>query len=242
MTVNNGWNESAAAWIEGIGDEGDFVRTFVLDPAIEQLLSGRRFSTALDVGCGEGRFCRKFLDVYGIPSVTGLDATPALIEEARKRDSRGAYVLGDAAALPFDDEQFDLVLTYLSLIDIGQLDEAIAEMARVLKGGGSLIIANLNGFTTAATGKRWVTDDNGRRLHFRLDDYLEEHSSWEEWKGIRILNYHRPMSRYMSRLLECGLTLVRFEEPPAVGGPADRQDAYRRVPYAHLMEWRKPAL
>jgi len=223
-----------------MGDEGDFTRTFVLDPAIARLLSGREFSAALDVGCGEGRFCRKLVELYGIPSVTGLDATPAMIEESRRRDSSSTYVVGDAAALPFDDQQFDLVLSYLSLIDIERFENAIAEMARVLKTGGSLIIANLNGFATAATGRRWVTDASGNRLYFRLDDYLDEHASWEEWAGIRILNYHRPLSRYMSQLLRCGLTLVHFEEPPAIGGPADRQANYRRVPYVHLMEWLKP--
>jgi hypothetical protein len=53
-----GWAESAAAWITDIGEEGDYGRACVLDRPMLERIHGRRFATALDVGCGEGRFCR----------------------------------------------------------------------------------------------------------------------------------------------------------------------------------------
>src|SRR5262249_53571592 len=64
----SGWAESAAAWIADIGEEGDYGRACVLDRPMLERIHGRRFATALDVGCGEGRFCR-MLQVAGIATV-----------------------------------------------------------------------------------------------------------------------------------------------------------------------------
>ncbi|MGE6741607.1 class I SAM-dependent methyltransferase [Allorhizobium pseudoryzae] len=236
----NGWSQSAPAWIESQGSEGDFSREFVLDPAIDTLMAGRRFDQALDVGCGEGRFCRRMRTRYGIASVTGIDPTEPLLAAARTRDPQGTYLKADAEALPFPDQSFDLVVSYLSLIDIPDLPQAISEMARVLRPKGTLLIANLNSFITACGGTAWVKDGAGRKQFVRVDRYLEDHADWQAWRGIRILNHHRPMSRYMTLLLAAGLQLVRFEEPPAIGGPPPAREAYNRVPYAHLMEWTKP--
>ncbi|WP_377296368.1 class I SAM-dependent methyltransferase [Rhizobium sp. SGZ-381] len=241
MSVDdNGWSQSAAAWTTSQGHDGDFNRQFVLDPAIDRLLEGRTFSRALDVGCGEGRFCRRLKAHHGIAEVVGIDPTLPLLETARLRDPGGDYRQAMAEALPFPDGSFDLVVSYFTLIDIADIETAIAEMARVTAAGGTLLIANLNPFITACGGAAWVRDGKGHKLYVKVDRYLEDHADWQEWRGIRILNYHRPMSRYMSLLLAAGLQLVSFAEPPAIGGPAEAREAYNRVPYAHLMEWTKP--
>ena len=127
----DGWTESAQAWIADMGDTGDFGRACVLDrPMLERVAAGS-FTEALDVGCGEGRFCRT-LQAAGIRT-TGIDPTHALIEQARRRDPNGDYRIGQAETLDFPDQSFDLVVSYLSLIDIPDIARAIAEMARVLR-------------------------------------------------------------------------------------------------------------
>ncbi|MGI2031555.1 class I SAM-dependent methyltransferase [Rhizobium panacihumi] len=239
--AKDGWTLSAAAWIENLGDDGDFLRRYVMDPAIERQLAGRRFKAALDVGCGEGRFCRKLKQRFDIPSVTGIDPTAPLLDAARLRDPNGRYIEAAAENLPFPDERFDLVVSYLTLIDIEGIEAAISEIARVATPGGTILIVNLNGFTTANGGTGWVKAEDGSRLHYTVDNYLNEHADLQTWRGMRILNYHRPMSRYFSLLLGKGLQLKHFDEPSPIGGAEDMCDAYRRVPYAHLMEWQKPA-
>jgi len=236
--MDNGWEASAAAWIADMGEAGsDFSRRYVLDAPmlarVEQLSVGR----ALDVGCGEGRFCRMLLERGW--DVTGIDPTRALLDEARKRDPTGRYLEGAAEALPFADGAFDLVVSYLSLIDMADMRAAIGEMVRALAPGGALLAANLNGF---ASSGGWVKDADGRRLYFTFDRYLEEHARWEEWRGIRILNHHRPLSAYLQAFLSHGLTLTWFDEPaPAADAPAQRAAEYRRAPWHCLMEWRKAA-
>src|ERR1051325_4570443 len=61
----SGWAEAAAAWIADMGEQGDYGRACVLDRPMLERIRGRRFATALDVGCGEGRFCR-MLQAAGI--------------------------------------------------------------------------------------------------------------------------------------------------------------------------------
>ncbi len=232
--MSDGWTESATAWIADMGGAGDFGRACVLDrPMLERVGDGR-FATALDVGCGEGRFCRMLAE-RGIRTV-GIDPTEALIDEARRRAPQGDYRIGRAEALDFPDARFDLVISYLSLIDIPDLGTAIAEMARVLRPGGSLLIANLTSFNTAA--QRGF----GARLGLRpaVDRYLDEHAEWVSWRGIRIRNWHRPLETYMALLLGEGLELRHFAEPSPYAGNPLRIAFYRRAPWFLIMEWRKP--
>jgi SAM-dependent methyltransferase len=237
--VDNGWARSADAWIADMGDHGDFGRRYVLDPVMVARALAAAPARALDVGCGEGRF-RRMLGSAGT-AVTGLDPTLALIAAARDRDPSGCYLRGRAERLPFRDRAFDLIVSYLTLIDISDIDAAIPEMARVLAPGGTLLIANLTSFTTPCADRGWVTDERGERLHYPIDNYLDDRGMWVEWRGIRILNFHRPMRRYMKVLLDAGLQLTWLDEPePIAAAPEARASEYRRVPWFVVMEWRKP--
>ncbi|MFM9863225.1 MAG: class I SAM-dependent methyltransferase [Micropepsaceae bacterium] len=238
--MDNGWDASAAAWIADMGEHGDFGRRYVLDPVMVPLALAGRPANALDVGCGEGRFCR-MLAKHDV-AVTGIDPTRALIAQAQARDPAGTYVEGDAARLPFDGATFDLVVSCLSLVDIPDAAAAIGEMARVMRPGARLLIANSNGFNTAGDGEGlgWARDANGAKAHFRIDRYLEERANWLEWRGIRICNYHRPLSVYMKLLLGEGLRLTHFDEPrPVTGAPAARAVDYVRAPWFLVMVWEK---
>lgn len=239
--MTNGWDESAAAWIADMGEHGDFGRRYVLDPVMVPLALQGAPRTALDVGCGEGRFCR-MLAPHGVV-VTGIDPTPALIAHARERDPKGTYLEGDAERLPFADGAFDLVVSCLALVDIADAAAAISEMARVMAPGGRLLIANSNGFNTAGDGDDtlgWALNADGSRAHFRIDRYLEERSQVIEWRGIRIRNHHRPLSAYMKLLLGQGLRLTHFDEPrPVADAPAARAASYVRAPWFLVMVWAK---
>lgn len=164
----------------------------------------------------------------------GIDPTEILVEEARRRDPHGDYRLAAAQDIPFPDATFDLVVSYLSLIDIPDAAKAIAEMARVLKAGGRLLIANLTSFGTASDG--WTDEAEPR---FSIDRYLEIRELLSEWKGMRITNWHRPLSYYMKLLLCEGLVLRHFDEPPPYAGDPSVVDKYQRVPWLMQMEWEK---
>jgi SAM-dependent methyltransferase len=189
---------------------------------------------ALDVGCGEGRFCR-MLASAGVKTI-GVDPTARFIDEARRRDPQGDYRLGCAERLEFGDETFDLAVSYLSLIDIDDAGGAIAEMARVLRPGGRVLVAHLNGFATA------MENDVSERFRLRprrIRAYLDPRPVRTVWKGIDVINWHRPLSYYFETFLGAGLALRRFEEPAPHSGDPRRIRRYRDVPHFCLMEWAK---
>ncbi len=234
-----GWAASAQAWVAWMGAAGDKGRRYVLDPAFRMKLAGRGFRRALDVGCGEGRMCR-MMSEFGIAPV-GVDPTPAMIEAARVRDPDGDYRLGSAERLPLDDGAFDLVVSCLSLIDIPDFRAAIFEMARVLAPGGTLLVANLTAVQSSGMEHGWRYDAEGGAVEFALDRYSAEWWTWVEWSGIRVRNWHRPLSAYVQAYLAAGFILVSYEDLlPIDGYPADDAERHARAPWFDLMEWRRP--
>jgi SAM-dependent methyltransferase len=239
--MSTDWEENAEAWIDHVGTRGDFSREFILDPVLLQRVrlggDAGAFKYALDAGCGEGRFCR-FLAKENI-HVIGIDPTQALIEEARKRDPRGDYRLGVAEALPFAANSFDLVVSYLTLIDIEEFRSAIAEMARVLAPGGRLLVANVASFFSAGPTEGAQFNETPSKGGFAVDKYFEERNQEVQIGKFRVRNWHRPFQSYMECFLANGLTLTFFAEPRPLGGDPKLQEAFGRVPPFVVLEWKK---
>lgn len=78
--------------------------------------------------------------------ITGIDLSPQMLAIARKRAADLGIAAdlreGDAHALPFPDESFDTVLCTYSLCNIPDVDRAVAEMRRVLRPGGRLVLVD----------------------------------------------------------------------------------------------------
>jgi len=233
---DGGWTESAQAWI-ALAPEHD-TRVLLLDPALLRELGDVTGLRILDLGCGEGRFSR-ILAQRGATTV-GLDPIQALLTHARNAGSKHeAYVRGSGDALPFADATFDAVIAYLSLIDITDFRAAIRESARVLRPGGRLFAANI----ASVAGGEHVVDDAGHFLRYELSDYMSERPLTLEWAGLRIRNWHRPLSAYMDAYLGAGLTLRRYLEPvPEDTSLAEkpRFESWFKVPTFDLMVWEKP--
>ena len=238
LAHDGGWDASASAWIDGI--EADMTRK-MLDPLLLHLCGDVTGQRVFDVGCGEGRFSRMLAE-RGAQCV-GLDPTVALLAEARDRGAMSP-LRAMAEHVPLRDGSFDLAVTYITLVDIEGYAEAIAEMARVLKPGGRVLAVNI-GFVSASVGPGggWQRDDDGNELFVPIDNYGFEWSAVIEWRGIRIRNWHRPLSAYMSAYLRAGLTLRRFIEPTPPESLRSHPEFARafRVPWFTVMLWEKAA-
>ena len=108
--------------------------------ALAAVRSGARF---LDVGCGTGRWVRRY-EESGFP-VVGVDATIGMLQIARARRTRSPLVVGLAENLPFSDAAFDCVsdITVVQHLPYELQTKALQEMIRVLKPGGRLILMEL---------------------------------------------------------------------------------------------------
>jgi SAM-dependent methyltransferase len=232
--MTSDWDESAEAWLAAMSEGGDWARLAILDPIMIERVELGPVGRVLDVGCGEGRFCR--LLARAAVQTTGIDPTAALIEAARRRHPDGRYVMARAENLPFPDGSFDLVVSYLSLVDIEDLRAAVAELARVLAPGGKLLIANLASHNSAG---RWLKDDRGNAVGYLIDGYLQERKIRQRWDGVDIVNWHRPLSAYMQALLGNRLRLSYFDEPKPARDGDPTGGRFVRAPWFVVMEWLK---
>ena len=97
----------------------------------------------LDVGCGTGRWLRRYQQL-GFRA-TGVDATAGMLRLARERGTSAALTVGEAYRLPFRDATFDAVsdITVTQHIPASLQLAALAEMMRVIRPGGCLILMEL---------------------------------------------------------------------------------------------------
>jgi SAM-dependent methyltransferase len=100
-------------------------------------------SRILDVGCGTGRWVRRYAQLGFRP--TGLDRTPGMLATARLQKTVAPLLAGEAHRLPFPDASFDCV-TDVTVVQHNPIDiqsQALGEMMRVLNPGGRLILMEL---------------------------------------------------------------------------------------------------
>jgi ubiquinone/menaquinone biosynthesis C-methylase UbiE len=118
----------------------------------------------LDIGCGPGRLARVVAErVAPTGSVAGIDPSPEMISrataQARKYGVPVSFQVGYAQQLPFGESTFDAVSCTLALHHVADDDQqtAVAEMYRVLKPGGRLLIAEFQkGAGHRHPGPRWL--------------------------------------------------------------------------------------
>ncbi len=102
--------------------------------------------TVLDVACGPGLVGCALAEVAR--HVTGLDLTPAMIEQAQARQqSKGltnlTWLVGDAVPLPFPDAAFSVVVTRYSFHHFLAPRAVLAEMVRVCQAGGRVVVIDV---------------------------------------------------------------------------------------------------
>lgn len=129
-------------------------------------------SRTLDVGCGDGQLA--FALAKAGASVSAIDTNARMLEAARQRLEaeavEGRFVEANAEALPFDTASFDLVTAVTVLCFVNRPDRALAEMARVLKSGGQLVIGELGRYSIWAFWRRlrgWLGHPTWRSANFR---------------------------------------------------------------------------
>jgi SAM-dependent methyltransferase len=102
--------------------------------------------SVLDVACGPGLVACALAEVAR--HVTGIDLTPAMIEQAQAKQracgrTNLTWLVGDAVPLPFPDAQFSLVVTRYSFHHFLEPSAVLAEMARVCAPGGRVAVIDV---------------------------------------------------------------------------------------------------
>ena len=121
-------------------------------PDILEELEKEEFSDLLDAGCGPAPMISLLAEKYPDRHYTGLDLTPAMIEQAKKKNIPNAdFVVGDCENFPFEDNAFDAIICSNSFHHYPQA--FFDSVKRCLRPGGRLVL-------------RDVTSDNKLLLWF----------------------------------------------------------------------------
>jgi len=230
------WDSNAEAWAERVRTGTDHNRTHVLDPATLDLLGHVDGKQILDLGCGEGRFCR-ILAQRGA-SLTGVDLSSRMIDLAREVEAKEplgvAFHVSDAADLSFlPNSSYDIVLAYLSLFDVPDYHSAIREAARVLVPSGRFVFSISHPcFTMPRAGWETRYPNSFRdqdRLFYKVDDYLPARSyEVKIWPTSNpIVNHHRPLSEYAHALKAAGFVIRDIFEPTPDAKLVEQLDFWR---------------
>jgi ubiquinone/menaquinone biosynthesis C-methylase UbiE len=144
------------------------------EPIIRRLIESIQPGRALDAACGTGRYAR-YMSQRG-HQVSAVDMTPAMLERARANAPDAEFKSGSLEVLPFPDQTFDLVMCGLALTHLGEISGAIAEMARVLKVGGTAIIADHHPMAGFLGGSAIFQDKE--RFYRNVKSYVHPHSEY----------------------------------------------------------------
>jgi len=142
-----------------------------------RLRAGER---GLEVGCGIGLLaCEMASEVGPSGHIICVDNSPGLIAAARARAERNRlldrleFVLGDAARLDFPAAGFDFVIAVQVYLYVAEIEQALAEAARVLRPGGRLVIVDTDWDSCV-----WLTSNRERHrrvLEARMRELSQPH-------------------------------------------------------------------
>jgi ubiquinone/menaquinone biosynthesis C-methylase UbiE len=164
---------------EMIMGEQIHVGGFASSMALAQKAGIQKDQKVLDLcsALGAGlRFLVKNFQVQGF----GLDGTPHMVDEAKKRAAAGGFngsiefKLGDVTSIPWDKETFDVVWGEDAWCYVADKDKQISEASRVLKKGGTIA------FTDWVEGPKGLNDTDAERINrFMKFPYLESQKGYE---------------------------------------------------------------
>ena len=110
--------------------------------ALKRFIGNPEGLKVLDVGCGKGAFTKRLHEEGA--RVHGMDITASFVNAAAMNVPDAEFRCRSATAIPFDDDSFDVVYSFEVLEHVPETGKAVAEMARVLRPGGKLMIIDKN--------------------------------------------------------------------------------------------------
>jgi ubiquinone/menaquinone biosynthesis C-methylase UbiE len=164
------FDESLVAQLEELYSKRDVLRRRAL---VREALAAQPGERILDIGCGPGFYVAELLEEVGDEgSVTGVDSSPAMLAvAARRAEGRGNVEFHEAGAtsLPVEDASFDRALSVQVMEYVPEIPAALAEIHRVLRPGGRVLIWDVDWATVS-----WhaVDQERMRRVLKAWDKHL----------------------------------------------------------------------
>lgn len=149
----------------------------------------------LDVGCGGGKTVLELAQISSGGKVCGIDYSDEMVQLARKinrkfiEDGHVEIMHGSVSSLPFTDGIFNLVTAFEVYYFWPNLIDDLKEIKRVLKPGGTLLLAN---------------------EVYKHEKFEKRNSKWAKWCDMML---HTP-EQYRDFLMEAGYTAIKIDDVP----------------------------
>jgi ubiquinone/menaquinone biosynthesis C-methylase UbiE len=227
--LSEAWNQEAEKWVLWARKPGhDSYWQFHRDQFFELVPPPGKLT--IDVGCGEGRVSR---DLKGLGhSVKSFDASPAMIKAARDADPSGSYEVARAETLPLPDSCADLVVLFMVLQDVDDLESSVKELSRILTDNGRACLAIVHPLNSA--GNFSNKEENSEFII--KDAYLKEfrYTDVFERDGLSMTFHalHRTLAQFSRAFESAGLCIeaIREHAVPESACRSDEARRWRRIP------------
>jgi ubiquinone/menaquinone biosynthesis C-methylase UbiE len=198
------------SWSERYDEPGNPI-VALEEPAVRSIVDPLPPGRALDAACGTGRHARRLVDLGH--EVLGVDITPEMLARAAAAVPEATFGEADLRDIPAPDAHFDLVVCGLALAHLPELGAPVAELARVLRPGGRLVVSVLHPFQAQLGWHAPFADPGGRR------GFVREHAHTH--------------ADYLAAFHAAGLHVRGCLEPVLTADQVrSKQRAYRHFPEA----------
>lgn len=221
------WDAQADWYDRLVGEDGSDYHKEVVLPGTMQLLAANAGERILDLGCGQGVFCRQ-LAAAGI-EVTGVDLSSELIAKARRYETESPlnrhagtridYRIEDACALPADLRagSYDGAVSILAAGNMESIDGFFEGAAQAVKKGGRLVVVIMHPCFRIPRQSQWQFDEAKKLQYRRIDRYLSSLAiPIITHPGKRDSSYttmfHRPLHEIVSSASRAGWMITALEE------------------------------
>ncbi len=204
------WTANAAAWTKAVRNREIESRVRATDAAAIAAVVDQKPRTVLDLGCGEGWLSHALAE-KGF-EVLGVDAIPALIEQAKAR-GKGAFEVAGYQQITesgLGGRRFDLVVVNFALFGEDSVPALINRLPDLLVPGGTLVIQTLH--PVVANGDQPYADGWRKGSWAGFSDAFTDPAPW----------YFRTLETWVRMIARSGLVLAEMREPvdPRTGKPA----------------------
>ena len=254
------WDEASKSWADFVRMGKDYFREEMNNPAALKMVGNVKDKHLLDLSCGEG-YNTRILAKKGA-RVVGVDFSQRMIKLARQREKRDRlgirYYVSDAADLKeLQSECFDVVTCFMALMDIERYEDAISQVARVLKKNGKFVFSITHpcfeygdtvGGEPIAEWKYEEGKENareGKPGHLEIRRYFGITRCEVSWDMNRLVKpfqttaFHRTLTDYFRALHKSGLVVTRLVEPKPTSRGVSEYPSLRKhvlIPHSIIIE------
>ncbi len=184
-------------------------------PALFSMLPDLKDKTILDLGCGFGEHCKRFVE-NGAKKVIGIDISEKMLEIAKQEnaDSKITYINMPMENISKLNDKFDIVISSLAFHYVEDFSGVVKNIFDMLNENGVFLFSQENPLCTCFSGgNRWTKDENGNKLYINLSNYGIEGERESSWFVDNVKKYHRTFSTIINTLIETGFTIEKMIEP-----------------------------